>query len=173
MLVAGHALTYVVVAPSPSVRERLLASTGHGYWRTAVLAAFVFGIYAAGRAVISGARGGASPSPFGVVARRFAALGCAAFAGLEVAERLAAGAPLADLFGRGIIPLGLVLQLGLAVLAAAILRLLYRAGAVAALRARAVARPKSRAVSSRPLVASFVPVAVADGAWGTRGPPQR
>ena len=175
MLVAGHALTYVLVAPSPSARERLLASTGHGYWRTAVLAAFVFGIYAAGRSVILGARRLAMPAPvpFVAFARRFAALGCAAFVGLEIGERLAAGAPLGDLMARGIVPIGVLIQLGLAVIAAAFLRLLYRAGAAAALQARAAAPPRSRAVSGRPVIAPFVPVAVADGAWGTRGPPHR
>jgi len=175
MLVAGHAITYLIVAPVPAVRERLLAASGHGYWRTAVLAAFVFGVYGAGRTVVAGSRrvSMSVPASFGVLVRRFAVLGAAAFAGLEVAERLASGAPLGDLAGRGILPLGLALQVALAVLAAAVLRLLYRAGVVASSHASTADRPRVVGRVVRPFVASFVPPAVADGAWGTRGPPHR
>jgi hypothetical protein len=172
MLVAGHAITYVLVVASPSARERLLAVSGHGYWRTAVLAAFVFGVYGAGRTVADGIRRTAgAPARYTTLVRRFAALGAASFVALEVSERLASGAPLGDLIGRGIVPIGLVVQAVLALAAAAVVRLLYQAGVAAASGGNVSPRPRLVARVLRPSVASLVPTAVADGGWGVRGPP--
>jgi hypothetical protein len=172
-LVAGHALTYLIVDPLGASRQALLARTGHGYWNTAVMAAAIVGAYAAGRAVLTGARHDRTRGRqrFTMTASRFALLGCTAFAALEVAERLAAAAPLGDLLSRGILPLGLVMQAALALVAAALVRLLMRAGEAAA-RAQHAAPPHSSPHNHLLTPRLVVVFAIPSGAWGVRGPPR-
>jgi hypothetical protein len=134
-VVLGHWLAYLVSVPGASVREALLAQTGHGYWPTAVAVAVVFGVAAllgtAVRHVRLGVRAATSPPApwerYRSTALRLAALQAAIFVVQEVVERLQAGAPLGGLFHGGFLAVGLAVQILLAAAVALVLMTVARA----------------------------------------------
>ena len=139
-LIGGHALGYAVSVPDPYHRGALLEATGHGYLPSASRVALMLGIAAIVAGIASGYlhRPRASGLVFGRSAWRLVALQCAGFLGLEVAERLVAGAPLATL-SLPILVVGLVTQALVAVVVALLVVGLRRLGEL--LRSGAVARP--------------------------------
>lgn len=123
----GHAIAYTILAPIPQARSQLLASTGHGYLPVAVhaaLATAVIGLAAAFLGRLTRGRG-AHEMAFRGLAARVVCFQILTFAAIEVAERVAAGAPLHDL--TEVLPVGAVAQLAVGLLVAAAISLILRA----------------------------------------------
>jgi hypothetical protein len=124
-LLAGHAMAYAALAPDPTARASMLASTGHGYLHGADAVAIVAAI--AGLAVVflgrltAGREDRLSLRP---LAGRIVAFQATGFVVLEVAERLGVGAPLGDLARA--LPVGILVQVALALASAWFLRWLLR-----------------------------------------------
>jgi hypothetical protein len=132
-LVGAHLLGYLVVAPGDIARSFLLTQTGHGYLSRAitlaVASAIVAGLTSALLGVLRASRPGWSGAHWPGLAVRLSLLQVAGFLALETAERLLAGAPLADL-GGPVLAVGVPLQVVVAMLGAAVLALIDRAAAV-------------------------------------------
>jgi len=123
----GHWLTFHVVSPHELVRDRMLVDTGHGYLHVAndlglmaVLAALV-------TVVLGNLIRRQNRTSVGRWFARIAIAGVVAFTAMEVVERLASGAPLADLLRLGLLPVGMAIQVLLAVVSALAIRWLLRA----------------------------------------------
>jgi hypothetical protein len=128
----GHAIAYTILAPMPQARSQLLASTGHGYLPVAVhaaLATAVIGLSAAFLGRLTRGRGEPELA-FRGLAARVVCFQILTFAAIEVAERVAASAPLHDL--AEVLPVGAVAQLAVGLLVAAAISLILRAADVAA-----------------------------------------
>jgi hypothetical protein len=140
-LVGGHLLGYVFAVPDAGQRDTLLARTGHSYLSKALIVALAATIVAGAAASVLGAararRPGRGHLSYRGVAVRLAALQLTGFLLLEVAERLFAGIPGADLLGPVLI-LGLPLQALVAAAGALVLVLVAR---TAERVVRALARP--------------------------------
>jgi len=127
-VVAAHMVAYVLAFADPRQRADLLASTGHGYWSGAagavVLAA---GVVVAAAVAHRAIRAGSSR----VVPRlgSLAAYQLAMFAGVEVVERLVAGAPLTELLHGHEFAIGLALQIVVAAAVVVVLHAVERLGA--------------------------------------------
>jgi hypothetical protein len=134
-LVGGHLLGYLAMAPDRGRRSLLLATTGHAYLSKAVVLSAAAAIVAAAAAAVLGAaraRGTARPPVSGAwnVGVRLAGLQILGFVGLEVGERVMAGASLEDL--AAVLALGAPLQLLVAALGAFVLSLVARAAEMVA-----------------------------------------
>jgi hypothetical protein len=122
----GHALTYIALARNPVVRSTMLQATGHSYLPVTVHAALALavvglaGIFLAGL----GRDTDAGPSRAGLIGR-VSTFQVLTFAAIEVAERIAAHAPLHDL--THVLPVGTVVQFAVAFVVAAVIRLVLRA----------------------------------------------
>ena len=128
----GHAIAYTILAPIPQARSQLLASTGHGYLPVAVhaaLATAVIGLSAAFLGRLTRGRG-EHEMAFRGLAARVVCFQILTFAAIEVAERVAASAPLHDL--AEVLPVGAVAQLAVGLLVAAVISLILRAADAAA-----------------------------------------
>jgi hypothetical protein len=141
-ILAGHWLTYLLDVPQAQTRASDLARTGHGYLPVAgqlatVCMAFTLASVFWGR--VTRPRAGRAPT-ITTLAMRLAALQAGAFVVMELVERAVAGAGFADLLHGGLLPLGVALQLALAVVGAVLLRLVLRAGDLVA--ATVLARPE-------------------------------
>ena len=146
-VLAGHALTYGVLDPSEPSRRSALRSTGHGYLATANRLTLSLSVALIAATVLARLlRGAGAERGVGWLAARLIPVQIVAFTSLEIGERLLAGAPLHDL-GR-VLPLGLAIQVCLAILAATGLRLLWRAVGRAAEVLGEAAAPAAR----RPLL---------------------
>ena len=128
----GHAIAYTILAPIPQARSQLLASTGHGYLPVAVHAALATAVIGLSAAFLGRlARGRGEPElAFRGLAARVVCFQILTFAAIEVAERVAASAPLHDL--AEVLPVGAVAQLAVGLLVAAAISLILRAADVAA-----------------------------------------
>lgn len=133
-VLVGHGLTYVVLQPDGHARAGLLARTGHAFMHLVDGPALLLALVAASWLFLSRlTRRVGEPG----IPARFAGLATfqvTAFVAMEVAERLAAGAPLADLLG-GIIAVGVASQL---MVAAALVWMLRRLPDLAARAAAAI-----------------------------------
>jgi hypothetical protein len=171
----GHWLAYVVAFPAPAVREQALQQSGHAYWLNAVRLAVVLAV--SGLAVVVGRflRGPSSgrAETFASLSRRLAAVQVVAFTGMEVAERLVAGAPLAHMLQNDVFLLGLAAQVVVACLGALLLLWFGRGAASVAGALRPLTPPSTRTASPRPRSAALRPLPVLAGATGVRGPPPR
>ncbi len=171
-LLAGHALAYAGLAPNASSRAALLAATGHGYLPAAdsiTIVAALTGLAVVFLGRLTGAPDGIAT--FGAFARRLVAFQAIGFVVLEIAERLGAGAPLGDLSRA--LPMGVVVQVAVALLSAALLRWLLRvADRVRELTegAPVPAQALSRPIVVGPALANHAP---ALGGIGNRDPPPR
>jgi len=162
-VVAGHAVAYLAAIPSPAARHHVLAETGHGYWRVAVVAALGASLFSAGFLALcharAGARGRARRADISRwLAPRLAAVQLLLFLAAEATERVVAGAPLAHLLHEGLLAWGLLAQLVVALLLTLLLGWLARA---AALVGRLLAGPLRFARPVRRLPRSVVDEAVA------------
>lgn len=138
-LLVGHALAYVVAFPDPHHRDAVLLRTGHAYLPSAVELAIVLGAAGVATALGRALGRGAGPEPgFASLAIRLAGLQVVAFGGQEVAERLAAHAPIGGLLHDPVLAIGVATQLVVAVAGALVLRWLVRitAGIAATFRPR-------------------------------------
>jgi hypothetical protein len=141
-ILAGHWLTYLLDVPQAQTRASDLARTGHSYLPVVgqlatVCMAFTLASIFLGRVIRPSP--GRAPSIAALTAR-LAALQAGAFVVMELVERAVAGAGFADLLHGGLLPLGVALQLGLAVVGAVLLRAVLRAGDLVA--ATVLARPE-------------------------------
>ena len=182
----AHWLTYLVDAPDPVARGAALAATGHGYLgaagelASALLAISIVAVFL-GALVDRSGRSSASlegyrfaPSARRWLAARLALLQIGVFAGMEVVERLVADAPLSDLARGWILPVGIVVNLIVALIGAALLRWI-----VDAAERVADAVPASRPATAFPratlgVLPTSTFVRASPGVLGTvwaRGPP--
>jgi hypothetical protein len=121
-LVAGHAVDYVVTFPSASHRHSFLELSGHAHMHTlrpisiglAVLAA-IFSVWRGSREGKAGGRGSYIQYAIGLIA--FQTVG---FLGMEIVERTSSGTGLASL-PIGLLALGVVIQVVIALVAALVL----------------------------------------------------
>jgi hypothetical protein len=155
--VAGHALTYMVAIPDPVTRQLFLAVTGHAYLPAVVPAALILGIFAALSTVIRHLAG-AREDPverwtWGRTIETLGVLQCAIFLTQETVERVAVGAPPGTLFHDHVFPIGLLVQLGVAVVVTLVLFALGRTveAVAAALSRRAPAPREGRAFAPIPM----------------------
>ena len=145
-VLAGHSLAYAIIAPDAAVRGRLLASTGHGYLPAANVLTLLAVLATLGALFLGRlTRPWATPG-WKALSTRVAALQIGAFLAMEVFERLSSGTPLSGLLHGGLLPVGIVVQLPVAGIVAALVRLTLRASdAVAAVMGRAPRLPSGRA----------------------------
>src|SRR5438874_9860877 len=121
-VLAAHAVAYLIAFRDTGQRRAILVATGHGYLRHAALVVIVGGAVAR---TLSAARG--LDARWWDAALRVAALQTGAFIGVEMLERVAVGlGPLSGLARIGLIGSGV--QLVMAALVAAVLKIANRAG---------------------------------------------
>jgi len=167
-VVLGHTLAYAAVVPDGRSRTALLNVTGHAYWRAAVIAAVLSGVVAAASHVVRSL--GPRPDTLPRATARLAAFQVCVFTLMEVSERAVAHQSVASLFDHHVFFVGVAVQLVVAALLAQGLRLLGRAAAALAERARRP--PVDRACPPRTPARPVPPPAAA---WlrtgGSRAPP--
>jgi hypothetical protein len=168
----GHWLTYQVVAPHALARQALLARTGHAYLGLANdigLAVALAGLAAVFLSRLT--RRDSAPASTIRWCARLAAFQVGAFASMELVERLGGGAPLRGVLHDGLLPLGLMIQVGVALAGAVAVRWLLHVAEIAA----EGGRPASLWPDIEALVlgSSSVPAPIVVGhpATGIRGPP--
>lgn len=127
-LVLGHVLAYLIAVPDPHHRAFVLQQTGHEYLPAMAEGALVLGLAGIAAVVIRACapepRGG--PEPLWPLGGRLALVQVLAFGGLEVVERIVAGAPLRHLASDHIMLIGLAVQIVVALSGAAFLRWIAR-----------------------------------------------
>ncbi len=133
-VVLGHWLTYLFAIPEPHVRAEILAASGHSYWLLAIKCAVVLGLTALGTVFLRHLGGALrrehrGPERFSSVVVRLSVLQVVAFMAMEIAERLAAGAPVAEMFQHHLLFLGLAVQVLVAFAGALVLLWFGRAAA--------------------------------------------
>ena len=119
----GHWLTYLLDVPDPAARDAVLRASGHGYFgiagelASALLALSIVTVFLG--ALVD--RDGRRASTRGLTTR-LVLLQAGAFAGMEIVERVVAGAPLWDLARGWILPAGLLVNAAVAMGGAALFR---------------------------------------------------
>ena len=148
-LVLGHALAYVLAMPDPHHRDLVLARTGHDYLPAAAQLALILAFAGAAATAMGGilSRREAASDRWLTLAVRLAVVQASAFAGQEVVERIATGAPLADLVHQHLLVAGLAAQVVVAFAGSAVLRWIARSSARLA-DARWTPLPTPRLVSA-------------------------
>jgi hypothetical protein len=126
-VLAGHWLTYLVSVPDARARTAVLAATGHGYLSLAgelvtLLAALSIAAVFVGALVDAGS----APRPGRALAVRLSAIQVGAFVAMELLERVLAGSPVGALFRGGILPTGVLANVGVALMGAIVLRWILR-----------------------------------------------
>jgi len=172
-VLVGHWVTYLAVAPSPHARRTLLDADGHAYLAYANDLALVAALTAIAAIFLGRLTRGADGLPaLGRLAIRLALFQAFAFTTMEATERITAGAPLSGLLHHGLLPVGLAIQVTVALVLALSIRWLLRlADAVVALLGSTAAprRVAARVVGPR---SAAVPLRrIARSATGLRGPP--
>ena len=170
-VLAGHWLTYMTVSPTSPAREALLHGTGHAYLGLAndvgllvVLAAF--------SAIFLGRLNAKGLDARDTITRRIVGFQVGAFLVMEVLERITAGAPLASLVHHLLLPIGIAVQIGVGLLASAVIRWLLRlADRVASAVAMGAVAPWRPVLGSALPAIVFVPTRRELFATGVRGPP--
>lgn len=172
----SHVLAFMVAAPDPVRRGRLLDETGHAAWPVIVSVALAALVVALARFAVGRIHRSDRP-PAGALWRlaavRLMALQTLGFVGLEAVERLASGHALSRFLAEPVVLIGVALQILVALAAAALLVLLARLvdSLTDLLRAlprapRALARPGPGAgILPRPRLVA--------GPANPRGPPRR
>ncbi len=130
-VLVGHWLAYVVALPNGHLRAELLADAGHAYWPLAIKACLALVIAGLGALTLRLAAG--TPAGDNGRARLFLSLiwrlalaQLVGFTVLEISERMAVGAPLADLWQHHLFVLGFAVQVAVAVAGALLLVLFTR-----------------------------------------------
>jgi hypothetical protein len=102
----------------------MLEATGHGYLSITTHAGLALAMIGLAGVFLAGLGGAAADGPVRL-AGRVSAFQILIFAAIEIAERVAAHAPLGDL--TRVVPVGTIVQIGVAIVVAAVIRLLLRA----------------------------------------------
>ena len=151
-LVAGHFLTYVFLTPAGPQRAAFLRQTGHGYFPRAIAIGAALAAVAMGASVARGRMRRAAAGPrmeLRSLAVRLALVQALGFVVMEVAERVAIGAPLGGLFT--VLPSGFAVEALVAIGVAWILFLTERATAtIVHAIARRTLRPRPITISLQP-----------------------
>jgi hypothetical protein len=172
-LVLGHALAYLIAIPDPHQRAFALQRTGHAYIPAldqAVLMLLVAGMAAV--VVRAFARAGDRTEGFGQLATILVVAQTCAFAAQEVLERLVSHAPLGGLAHDHILVTGIVVQVVVAIVAAAILWLFARtATRLAAVVSVRASLPRVRVVFALPVTARRPHASLFATAGSVRAPP--
>ncbi len=170
-VVLGHQIAYLLAVPSGAERSSVLAATGHGYLPTTTHLALLLAVAAAGGLFLRSLTRPGEEAARGSLFRSLALVQASMFVAMEVAERLATGAPIAGVFSHGILFVGIAVQLLLAFGLAVVVTLLSRANDVAAALG-AVSLPRPRPVITVPSqVGPFVPNDLHRGVAAPRAPP--
>jgi hypothetical protein len=171
-VLAGHALTYRLVAPAAHARETLLASSGHAYLAYANDVALILALSAIATMFLGRLLRRADGLPDrNALMLRLAVFQTAAFAAMEGLERVTAGDPLSGLLHHGLLPVGLAAQVVLALAIAHVIRWLLRAADTLAER---LAQPRLVRSDAFPVAAPARVDrirSIARSAVGLRGPP--
>jgi hypothetical protein len=172
-LLAGHLVSYFVVAPDAHARAELLAVTGHsdnGAFVTLTLAAtFAAVIGLVMQSVRSRCDRGTQPSRTNVALLLWA-IQTLGFVLLEVSERGHGIAGMSELVHEPAFVIGLLAQLVVALVATAIV-LLIRATVDAVLRLLATPRAAGPRLDAGTSAESRARRSVSRAAWNLRGPP--
>jgi hypothetical protein len=127
----GHWLTYVLIAPAGGAREALLRHTGHGYLAVANDVGLVLALGSLGAVFLRGLTAPGAPPTSGTrLLGRLSLFQSGAFGVMEVLERVTSGAPLDGLLRDGLLPVGLLVQVGVAAGCAILIGWLVRAAAL-------------------------------------------
>lgn len=173
-LLLGHALSYVFVFADTHHRDLVLHRTGHDYLPVLGQVALILALAAVAVVVHGGVarRGSGGIEPFGSLASRLALVQIGAFGAQEVLERVAVGAPLADL-ARWDLPLaGLTAQVVVAFAGAALLRWLARtSAALIGAATRPVPIPRPVPAFAIPWSPDVPPGRIDAVSYGERAPP--
>jgi hypothetical protein len=172
-LVAGHGIAYVIAIPDAHRRAAVLQNTGHGYLSLLVETGLILAV-AGAASLVARAFGSRGRFREGSLARTVAGLGglqAGAFVVLEVVERLLTHMPLHELVGDHLLAIGVVVQLGVALIGALVLREIARTAARLALVAVPLPTPRPSGLFPTPLVRTLDRRPVLVGAVGVRGPP--
>jgi len=175
-VVLGHWLTYVFAVPDPHIRAEILTASGHSYWLVAVKAAVVLGCISLGTVFVRHMGGGgesAGSDGFIALAARLSFVQAIAFTAMEVAERVAVGAPLPQMLGHHLFVLGLAVQIVIAFAGAFVLLWFSRTVARLVRILLPDSLPRPATVFICPSYPALRPIAVLAGAGGVRGPPLR
>ena len=174
----AHVLEYLALVPNAHHRSHLLAATGHEYLPSALSAVGFLAAVAVAIAFVGGFRAGACGSARSAEtttrpdwARYLPVAQALAFIVVEVAERVVAGAPLADL--GPVLVLGLPLQVLAGMVGGRVLSTAAQAGARlarAAVDAPSFARRRP-SPGWRPLADASPVSLLAGGPTPARGPP--
>lgn len=163
--VCGHTIAYSVSFPERAMRQSVLQLTGHAYWHAAIAAAVIAAAWFAVSHIVFHARTRTRPQSLWPA---LPALQLAVFFGMEISERVAAGASLSTLLHNA--PVAIACQLLVAALLALGAYLLGRgAAAVAELLWSVPVRRAVAAFAAVPLDAPTLRLAVVP--CGSRGPP--
>ncbi len=167
---AGHSLTYLRLAPTPSRRAALLQASGHSYLEKALAFAPALALVCALYWLAAGffSRRNTGPSALGTAAV-LSVIQILGFGGQEVMERLLSGAPLHHV--GSVLLLGVPVQLMVAGVAALVVTALKKAGEVLGNLLNGIA-PFGPPSASAPTVLNVrFTSAVLAGGPGSRGPP--
>jgi hypothetical protein len=171
--VLGHRIAYMLAIPSLGAREALLARTGHAYLPGTTEIVVLAALAGLGGLFLSAI----SRRDVGVAGRssvflRLAAVQVSIFASMEVIERLASGAPVSGVLDHGLFAIGIGVQLALAVAAAVVFALIYRASELATTSAASVVAAPRRLVAI-PAPVTRLATTPDRGPVTSRGPPSR
>lgn len=176
-VLVAHWIAYFVAVPHAGLRDELLLTSGHGYWLLAVKVSLVLGTAAlagSGLEAIHRRRVVAAPdASWRRILPPLLVVQLCAFTMLEAGERILAGEPWQTMLHHDVYAWGLLAQVLVAPIGAAVLALLGRA-----LRnlSRLVAisptlTPRTALAVVAPFLASFVAPRDWGGTFATRGPP--
>ncbi len=175
-LVLSHWLAYLIAVPHAHERERVLESTGHGYWPLAAAVAAVLGLVAlvvtGSRAVVQARDADLGQQRSRHLMVRLAAMQIPAFVLLEAIESIASGTASLDVALQAPFLVGLGLQLIVATALAVLLSRFARAAARIArflLRGRLPVRAPAVPPPARPAAMPARLLGLAPA--GIRGPP--
>jgi hypothetical protein len=127
-LVLAHVLSYVIALPDPYHRDLLLQRTGHDYLPAFGQAALMLFLAAVAAVMFRTSRRGAGRAEsFTPLATRLALVQVGAFVAQELLERTLSGSGFADLRHGHVLIVGVMAQIAVALLGAALLRWLARA----------------------------------------------
>jgi hypothetical protein len=147
-VLVGHWLTYRLLVPGDAPRQALLSATGHAYLGLANAAGLALGLVALAAVFLDRITNrDTEPATLRALAVRLATFQVCAFAAMELIERLTSGAPASGALHDGLLPVGMAVQVAIALIGALAVRwLLLTASRVNAVAAtlprlpRAVAR---------------------------------